>query len=333
MLGRRPGVLPDRKDSRHIKLPTPRRGMRRRESSAAATRKRISIKCSELIAPTPFLPVHRRNQLLIIGAGIPPMRLDEGPCMGTRVSIVCTDGDYVSGEIYKHYDGYSAPQIVAAANSMTYGRSVYPDQAITLIAATAVNTEIEEKRKYEAIHGSSPFRCAPFIISMEIDTRTRKAIIAHFAAQTAHERLSTLRRVRKLARDRGLDAGLVVVDVRAAEWAWQAFGGRSRKARTQRYPLEVVAQSTNVPAEPGRSSGDILGTPGDHIGSTTGSEVRPLRDQSRSSCWHGSYTTGWDTTVGRVAANFSFNRLRLNDPGTRETGAGQVVEIFDRPES
>lgn len=81
--------------------------------------------------------------------------------MGTRVAILCTDGKSVSVEVYKHYDGCDAPEIIARANSMSPMRPIKPEQASALVAACAVNIEIDQAREFEAtfdgkLTGSSP---------------------------------------------------------------------------------------------------------------------------------------------------------------------------------
>lgn len=145
--------------------------------------------------------------------------------MATRVLIVCADGETVSPGIYKHYDGYQAPAIIAAANSIAAGQRSRPEQAATLIATVAVNTEIEHTRRYEEAHGPSPYKMAPFILTQETDEDLRTAILGWLGAETGHAALAALRDVDQIASDYELDAGLVVVDVRTAEWCWRAFAG------------------------------------------------------------------------------------------------------------
>lgn len=141
--------------------------------------------------------------------------------MGTRVLIICTDGETVSPAVYKHYDGDSGPEIIAAANCVTLGRRVCPNRAAALITAVAINYDLEQARRDDAIHGPSPYRVAPFILSQETDEDVRLAILAAFGRGAAHSRKKLL----DLAEEYELDAGLVVVDVRASVWMWQAFAG------------------------------------------------------------------------------------------------------------
>ena len=145
--------------------------------------------------------------------------------MGTRVAILCTDGKSVSVEVYKHYDGCDAPEIIARANGMSPMRPIKPEQASALVAACAVNIEIEQAGEFEATFDgkltASSLQRAPCIRAAD----TRAAILAAFAATGADAKAEALSRIRELARERLLGAGVVIVDVRTKKWSWQAFAG------------------------------------------------------------------------------------------------------------
>lgn len=146
--------------------------------------------------------------------------------MGTRVLIICTDGQTVSTAIYQHYDGYDAPKIIAAAKAMTYGRKVCPDRAAAVITAAAVGYFVESARQADAVLGPSAYREAPPVYFETVAKELNRAILAMYRqGLSAHASIRAKRALTCLASDYGLDAGLVVVDVRKAEWAWRAFAG------------------------------------------------------------------------------------------------------------
>ena len=145
--------------------------------------------------------------------------------MGTRVLIVCTDGETVSPGVYKHFDGYRAPEIIAAANAITAGAQVSPEQAASFVVAAAVNGDVEHYRLAAAAWRLPSDRTAPSIRIEETEERLRSAILSWVGADAGRATMAAAWDVQMIATDHGLEAGIIVVDVRQVEWTWWAFTG------------------------------------------------------------------------------------------------------------
>lgn len=158
--------------------------------------------------------------------------------MGTRVLIVCTDGKSVSVGVFKNFDGYLAPTIIAAAHAMACGHQVSPDRASVLITAAAVNNDIESSRRADRF----PRREAPLIWHDAIGREVVAAILTLWGLQnTVHAKARAKRDLLWHSSEMSLEAGFVIVDVSASEWTWRAFCGELARPEDGGPEVEGVA--------------------------------------------------------------------------------------------
>lgn len=140
--------------------------------------------------------------------------------MGDRALVVFTDGQGVSPAVYLQWHGEEVTQLLEVTQALMGGDS------------SGRNSSWWPYRDPEACVARFIGICAQVVggntglgvqsIDGELEGAARTATNG---SATGHARLSALRSIAEQAEEYGLDAGLVIVDVRSVEWSWRAFGG------------------------------------------------------------------------------------------------------------
>jgi len=144
--------------------------------------------------------------------------------MGERALVVFTNGEEVSPAVYLHWHGEVVPQLLKLAATVMAGDPKSGYQNAPRIGDVSYSAARFVGVCHSVIDGNLSLGLQ--LITEKLERGVRDLIRP---TATAHARVGAVRLIRKEIDGMWLDAGYVVVDVRAAEWSWRAFGGYLEK--------------------------------------------------------------------------------------------------------
>lgn len=158
--------------------------------------------------------------------------------MSDRALIFFTNGVIVSSAVDLHQNGSDVPSLLAAAAKVVANASESPMHNVIRIDAPKSYAVRFVSACVAAGGGNIGFGSRS--IGEELEDAVRRTVQPRLELIPAVEARQALR---AFSREVGLEAGLVVVNVRRTTWSWRAFGGRlqSRPRTSDSGWFEVVA--------------------------------------------------------------------------------------------
>ena len=155
--------------------------------------------------------------------------------MGERALVVFTNGEEVSPAVYLHWHGEDVPQLLNLAAAVMAGDPNSGYQNAPRIGDVSYSAARFVGVCHSVIDGNISLGLQPITEKLE---RGARDLIRPTA--TAHARVGAVSLIRTEIDGMWLDAGFVVVDVRAPEWCWRAFGGYLEQDERSGFRAEVA---------------------------------------------------------------------------------------------